>query len=50
MSHWIVASSGLPFNIDMVHDLFLSVFADDPGATHRLSPLSGSDLFQTPWA
>lgn len=48
--HWIVASSGLPFNIDMVHDLFLSVFADDPAATHRLSPLSGSDLFQTPWA
>jgi hypothetical protein len=47
---WIVASSGRAFDGEMVQDLFLSVFADDPGATHRLSPLSGADLFETPWA
>ena len=44
-----VAASGKPFDVDVVHDLFLSVFADDPGATSRLSPLSGSSYFQTPW-
>jgi len=46
---WQVAASGRPFDADVVHDLFLSVFADDPGATSRLSPLSGSSYFQTPW-
>jgi hypothetical protein len=46
---WIVASSGRAFDDEMVQDLFLSVFADDPAATHRLSPLSGADLFETPW-
>jgi hypothetical protein len=46
---WQVAASGQPFDPDVVHDLFLSVFADDPSATSRLSPMSGSTYFQTPW-
>jgi hypothetical protein len=46
---WTLAATGAPFTADLVHDLFLSVFADDPEATTRISPLSGTDLFQTPW-
>lgn len=46
---WRVATSGRTFDADVVHDLFLSIFADDPAATSRLSPLSGGGYFQTPW-
>lgn len=46
---WLVAANGTEFTADLVHDLFLSVFGDDAAATFRLSPLAGSDLFQTPW-
>lgn len=46
---WQVAASGRPFDPGVVHDLFLSIFADDPTATSRLSPLSGGGYFQTPW-
>jgi hypothetical protein len=31
----------------IIDDLFLMVFADDPAALARLSPLSGLDLFST---
>lgn len=47
---WFVPDSDREFTSDLVHDLFLSVFTDDPSATRRLSPLSGSDLFETPWS
>ncbi len=47
---WQVASMGKQFDDDLVHDLFLSVFDDDPMATARLSPLSGFDAFETPWS
>jgi hypothetical protein len=47
---WLVAAKGTEFTADLVHDLFLSVFGDDAAATFRLSPLGGSDLFQTPWS
>ena len=47
---WQVASMGTEFESDLVHDLFLSVFGDDPMATCRLSPLSGFDAFETPWS
>jgi hypothetical protein len=47
---WTIAATGAPFTVDLVHDLFLSVFADDPEATRRISPLSGADLFQSPWS
>ncbi|HVC80600.1 MAG TPA: hypothetical protein VNL35_08905 [Chloroflexota bacterium] len=47
---WQVASLGTWFDEDLVRNLFLSVFADDPIATARLSPLSGSDAFETPWS
>jgi DNA-binding phage protein len=46
---WRVATTGRPFTSALVHDLFLSVFGDDPEATLRLSPLSGQDLFQGIW-
>jgi hypothetical protein len=46
---WQVAVSGQPFDAGVVQDLFLSIFANDPGATSRLSPLSGAGYFQTPW-
>lgn len=46
---WQVAASGQTFDHSVVHDLFLSVFANDPTATRRLSPMSGSAYFQTPW-
>jgi hypothetical protein len=45
---WQVAASGQQFDADVVHDLFLSIFADDPAATSRLSPLSGTVYFQIP--
>ena len=47
---WQVASLGTWFDEDLVHNLFLSVFGDDPIATARLSPLSGIDAFETPWS
>ncbi len=47
---WQVESMGIEFDKDLVHDLFLSVFGDDPMATCRLSPLSGFDAFETPWS
>ena len=47
--HWL-AMDGTEFTLDLVHDLFLSVFGDDSAATFRLSPMAGSDLFQTPWS
>jgi hypothetical protein len=46
---WRVGHSGPEFTPEVVHDLFLSVFGDDPAATQRLSPISGMDLFQIPW-
>lgn len=46
---WTVLSSGRPFGVAEVHDLFLSVFGDDPGATARLSPITGVGLFEDPW-
>jgi hypothetical protein len=46
---WQVAASGQSFDARVVRDLFLSIFADDPGATKRLSPISGAGYFQTPW-
>ncbi|HXT38101.1 MAG TPA: hypothetical protein VN837_21200 [Chloroflexota bacterium] len=46
---WQVAAPKARLTPVVVHDLFLSVFADDPAATLRLSPLGGSDLFQNPW-
>lgn len=46
---WHVGDTGPEFTPALVHDLFLSVFADDPAATQRLSPVSGMDLFQVPW-
>lgn len=46
---WRTEMTGLPFTTATVHDLFLSVFADDPASTLRLSPLGGHDLFQSPW-
>lgn len=48
-TYWIVVASGTRFTARIVHDLFLSTFTDDPEATYRLSPLSGRDLYQTPW-
>jgi hypothetical protein len=47
---WLVASRATEFTPDLVHDLFLSVFGDDPLATFRLSPLAGAELFETPWS
>jgi hypothetical protein len=47
---WFFASQGAEFTADIVHDLFLSVFGDDPLATFRLSPMAGAELFETPWA
>ena len=47
---WLVASRTAEFTTDLVHDLFLSVFGDDPLATFRLSPLAGAELFETPWS
>jgi hypothetical protein len=47
---WLVASRATEFTTDLVHDLFLSVFGDDPLATFRLSPLAGAELFETPWS
>lgn len=46
---WLVAANGTELTASLVHDLFLSVFGDDASATFRLSPLAGSDVFQTPW-
>jgi hypothetical protein len=46
---WQVAASGQPFDAAVVQDLFLSIFANDPGAISRLSPLSGASYFLTPW-
>jgi hypothetical protein len=46
---WLVATDGTELTASLVHDFFLSVFGDDASATYRLSPLSGSNLFQTPW-
>jgi hypothetical protein len=46
---WKVAASGQPFDAGVVQDLFLSIFANDPGAISRLSPLSGGGYFLTPW-
>ncbi|MDB5058331.1 MAG: hypothetical protein JWO59_1803 [Chloroflexi bacterium] len=49
-TRWLVATDGTEFTADLVHDIFLSVFGDDSAATFRLSPLGGSNLFQTPWS
>jgi hypothetical protein len=46
---WEVAVPNAKLTPTVVQDLFLSVFADDPASTLRLSPLGGSDLFQSPW-
>ncbi|HEY8284937.1 MAG TPA: hypothetical protein VIJ28_11185 [Chloroflexota bacterium] len=46
---WQVAAPRTKLTAAVVQDLFLSVFADDPAATLRLSPLGGADLFQNPW-
>ncbi|HEY8286150.1 MAG TPA: hypothetical protein VIJ28_17335 [Chloroflexota bacterium] len=46
---WRVAASNGKLTSAVAQDLFLNVFADDPAATLRLSPLGGSDLFQNPW-
>ncbi|MGH2410849.1 MAG: hypothetical protein ACRDGS_10855 [Chloroflexota bacterium] len=46
---WQVAAPGGKLTAAVVRDLFLNVFADDPAATLRLSPLGGRDLFQSPW-
>jgi hypothetical protein len=46
---WQVAPLGVWFDEELVHNLFLSVFGDDPFATALLSPLSGIDAFETPW-
>ena len=46
---WQVAAPNAKLTPAVVQDLFLSVFADDPASTLRLSPLGGSDLFQSPW-
>jgi hypothetical protein len=46
---WLVRAVGTPLRAYIVRDLFLSIFADDPAATHRLSPLSGNDFFANPW-
>jgi hypothetical protein len=46
---WRVEKADEPFVADTIHDLFLSVFGDDPVATLHLSPLAGHDLFQYPW-
>jgi hypothetical protein len=35
---WIVRGTGAAFTGESVHDLFLSVFGDEPGATARLLP------------
>jgi hypothetical protein len=46
---WVSPTSGDELSLNVIHDLFLSVFADDPQATARLSPLSGLDLYQAPF-
>ncbi len=46
---WQVAAPSAKLTSAVVQDLFLSVFADDPAATLRLSPLGGADFFQSPW-
>lgn len=46
---WQVAAPNATLTPAVVQDLFLSVFADHPAATLRLSPLGGSDLYQSPW-
>ena len=35
---WLVPAAGVEFTARVVDDLLLSVFADDPGATGRLTP------------
>jgi hypothetical protein len=45
---WVSPTSGDELTLEVLHDLFLSVFADDPQATAHLSPLSGLDLYQAP--
>lgn len=45
---WVSPTSGDELSLNVIHDLFLSVFADDPQATARLSPLSGLDIYQAP--
>jgi hypothetical protein len=45
---WVSPTSGDELTVKVLHDLFLSVFADDPQATLRLSPISGLDLYQAP--
>ena len=42
---WIAPASGVAFTTDVIYDLFLSVFGDDPTATWHLSPISGPGLF-----
>jgi hypothetical protein len=46
---WVSPTSGDEFTLNVIHDLYLSVFADDPRATARLSPVSGLDLYQAPF-
>jgi hypothetical protein len=47
---WQVAPLGVRFDEDLVRNLFLSVFGDDPVATALLSPLCGIDTFESPWS
>lgn len=49
-ARWRTQPVGTLLHACIVRDLFLSTFADDPAATHRLSPLSGSDFFSNPWS
>lgn len=46
---WRVPASNAKLTAALVQDLFLSVFADAPAATLRLSPLGANDLFNDPW-
>jgi len=46
---WQAAHSGAPLTEETIHTLFLSEFGDDPIATLHLSPLAGTDLYETPW-
>lgn len=50
VARWRVAATGYACTDALVHDLFLSVFGDDPEATLRLSPLSGHDIYQDIWS
>ncbi len=49
-ARWKVQATGAALTPAIVDDLFQAVFCDDAGATARIAPHYGFDLFATPWS